>query len=147
VRKVGGFSLGGLGHMDVKFATSFGVEVTMLSHFPSKEANAKKLGAHYLALTLDVEAMKSLANEFDVILNTVSADHDYNSYLNLLNTNGTMVIVGVSSTLAMNLIKKCLSIIDSLIGGIAETQEMLDYCAEHNITSDVEVIDIASLKQ
>lgn len=132
--------------MAVKFAASFGAEVTMLSHSPSKEADAKNLGAHHFALTSDPEVMKLLANEFDVILNTVSADHDYNAYLNLLNTNGTMIIVGIPATPAvipaMTLVMKRRSIMGSLIGGIAETQEMLDYCAEHNITSDVEVINM-----
>lgn len=149
--KVGVLGLGGLGHMAVKFAASFGAEVTMLSHSPSKEADAKKLGAHHFALTSDPKVMKSLANEFDVILNTVSADHDYNAYLNLLNTNGTMIVVGIPSTPAvipaMTLVMKRRSIMGSLIGGIAETQEMLDYCAEHNITSDVEVIDMAYINE
>ena len=90
--------------------------------------------------------MKSLASEFDVILNTVSADHDYNEYLNLLNTNGTMIIVGMPSAPAVipaaSLVLKRKSIMGSLIGGIAETQEMLDYCAEHNIVSDVELINM-----
>ncbi|MFQ3173209.1 MAG: putative zinc-type alcohol dehydrogenase-like protein [Flavobacterium sp.] len=144
--KVGVLGLGGLGHMAVKFAASFGAEVTMLSHSPSKEADAKRLGAHNFALTSDAEVMKSLASEFDVILNTVSADHDYNEYLNLLNTNGTMIIVGMPSAPAVipaaSLVLKRKSIMGSLIGGIDETQEMLDYCAEHNITSDVEVIDM-----
>jgi hypothetical protein len=132
--------------MAVKFAASFGAEVTMLSHSPSKEADAKKLGAHYFALTSDPEVMKSLAGEFDVILNTVSADHDYNEYLKLLNTNGTMIVVGMPSAPAVipaaSLVLKRKSIMGSLIGGIAETQEMLDYCAEHNIISDVEVINM-----
>jgi uncharacterized zinc-type alcohol dehydrogenase-like protein len=90
--------------------------------------------------------MKSLAGEFDVILNTVSADHDYNEYLKLLNTNGTMIVVGMPSAPAVipaaSLVLKRKSIMGSLIGGIAETQEMLDYCAEHNIISDVEVINM-----
>lgn len=144
--KVGVLGLGGLGHMAVKFAVSFGAEVTMLSHSPSKEADAKKLGAHHFALTSNPETMESLTNSFDFILNTVSAKHDYNAYLNLLKTNGTMIIVGVPATPAeipaITLILKRRSIMGSLIGGIAETQEMLDYCAEHNITSDVEVIDM-----
>jgi uncharacterized zinc-type alcohol dehydrogenase-like protein len=105
-----------------------------------------KLGAHYFALTSDPEVMKSLAGEFDVILNTVSADHDYNEYLKLLNTNGTMIVVGMPSAPAVipaaSLVLKRKSIMGSLIGGIAETQEMLDYCAEHNIISDVEVINM-----
>lgn len=144
--KVAVLGLGGLGHMGVKFAVAFGAEVTMLSSSPSKEADAKKLGAHHFVLTSDKEKMKEVANSFDFILNTVSATHDYNMYLNLLRTNGTMIVVGVppeaSEVPAFTLIGKRRSIIGSLIGGIAETQEMLDFCAEHNIVSDVEVIDM-----
>jgi alcohol dehydrogenase (NADP+) len=144
--KVAVLGLGGLGHMAVKFAVSFGAEVTMLSGSASKEADAKKLGAHHFVLTSDEKKMESLANSFDFILNTVSANHDYNTYLNLLTTNGTMIVVGAPPTpaavSAFALIMKRRSIIGSLIGGIAETQEMLDYCAEHNIVSEVEVIDM-----
>jgi uncharacterized zinc-type alcohol dehydrogenase-like protein len=144
--KVAVLGLGGLGHMAVKFAASFGAEVTMLSTSPSKEADARKLGAHNFALTSDPEVMASLANSFDFIVNTISAKHEYDTYLNLLNKNGTMVVLGVpefpSVAPAMSLIWKRRSIMGSLIGGIKETQEMLDYCAEHNITSDVEVIDM-----
>ncbi|UFH35955.1 NAD(P)-dependent alcohol dehydrogenase [Flavobacterium acetivorans] len=149
--KVGVLGLGGLGHMAVKFAVSFGAEVTMLSHSPSKEADAKKLGAHHFALTSDASTMDSLANNFDFILNTVSAKHDHNAYLNLLRTNGTMIVVGAPPTPAeipvFTLIMKRRSIMGSLIGGIAETQEMLDYCAEHNITSDVELIDMSYINE
>ncbi|WP_413999466.1 NAD(P)-dependent alcohol dehydrogenase [Flavobacterium sp. W1B] len=149
--KVGVLGLGGLGHMAVKFAVSFGAEVTMLSHSPSKEADAKKLGAHHFALTSDSETMDSLTNKFDFILNTVSAKHDHNAYLNLLRTNGTMIVVGAPPAPAeipvFTLIMKRRSIMGSLIGGIAETQEMLDYCAEHNITSDVEVIDMSYINE
>lgn len=149
--RVGVLGLGGLGHMGVKFAAAFGAEVTMLSHSPSKEADAKLLGAHNFALTSDPEVMKQYQNYFDVILNTVSAPHDYNTYLNLLRTNGTMVVVGVPPTPAevpaFTLIAKRRSIMGSLIGGIKETQEMLDYCAEHNITSEVEVIDIKDINE
>jgi uncharacterized zinc-type alcohol dehydrogenase-like protein len=131
--------------MAVKFAASFGADVTMLSGSPAKEADAKKLGAHHFALTSDTAKMKSLANHFDFILNTVSAPHDYSTYLRLLKTNGTMIVVGVpprpAAIPAFDLIMKRRSIIGSLIGGIKETQEMLDYCAEHGITSDVEVIN------
>lgn len=144
--KVAVLGLGGLGHMAVKFAASFGAEVTMLSGSPSKEADAKKLGAHHFALTSNPEVMASLTNSFDVILNTVSAQHDYNTYLNLLRKNGTMIVVGVPPAgeplQAFTLIGKRRSIMGSLIGGIAETQEMLDYCAEHNIVSEVEVINM-----
>ena len=147
--KVAVLGLGGLGHMAVKFAASFGAEVTMLSGSKSKEADAKKLGAHHFVLTSDKDAMKERENYFDFILNTVSAPHDYNAYLSLLATNGTMIVVGAppapAEIPAFNLIMKRRSIIGSLIGGIKETQEMLDYCAEHNITSDVEVIDISDI--
>jgi uncharacterized zinc-type alcohol dehydrogenase-like protein len=149
--KVAVLGLGGLGHMAVKFAVAFGAEVTMLSSSPSKAADAERLGAHHFALTSDPETMKGLQNSFDFILNTVSAPHDYNTYLNLLRTNGTMIVVGVppapSQVPAFNLIMKRRSIIGSLIGGIKETQEMLDFCAEHNIVSDVEVIDIEKINE
>ena len=147
--KVAVLGLGGLGHMAVKFAVAFGAEVTMLSSTPSKEKDAQSLGAHHFALTSDAEKMKSLANHFDFILNTVSAQHEYGTYLNLLRTNGTMIVVGVpptpSAVPAFQLIGKRRSIIGSLIGGIKETQEMLDFCAEHDIASDVEVIKIQDI--
>ncbi len=149
--KVAVVGLGGLGHMAVKFAASFGAEVTMLSSSPSKEADAKKLGAHHFVLTSDAKQLDQVKNKFDVILNTVSAPHEYATYLDLLAVNGTMIVVGAppkpSEVPAFNLIMKRRSIIGSLIGGIAETQEMLDYCAEHNIVSDVEVIDISYINE
>lgn len=144
--KVAVLGLGGLGHMAVKFAAAFGAEVTMLSGSPSKEADAKRLGAHKFALTSDKAVMESLKGEFDFILNTVSAEHSYSTYLDLLKTNGTMIIVGIPSEPAkipaFDLITQRKSILGSMIGGIKETQEMLDFCAEHNIVSDVELIDI-----
>lgn len=147
--KVGILGLGGLGHMAVKFAASFGAEVTMLSTSPSKEVDAKRLGAHNFVLTKDKEQLKQYGNYFDFIIDTVSAPHDYNMYLNLLNTNGTMICVGVppepTEILGFNLIFNRRSVAGSLIGGLPETQEMLDYCALHGITSDVEVIDIKDI--
>lgn len=147
--KVGILGLGGLGHMGVKLAVSFGAEVTMLSHSPSKEADAKRLGAHKFLLTSDPEQVKSVTNYFDYILDTVSAQHDYSVYLNMLKTNGTMTCVGVppapTPVHSFSLIMNRRSLTGSLIGGIKETQEMLDYCAEHNITSDVEVINIKDI--
>lgn len=144
--KVGVVGLGGLGHMAVKFAASFGAEVTMLSTSPDKEKDARRLGAHKFALTKDPEQLKGLRNYFNFIIDTVSAPHDYNSYLQLLDTDGVMICVGVPPTpteiLGFNLIGNRRSIGGSLIGGLPETQEMLDYCAEHGITSDVEVINI-----
>ncbi len=143
-QKVAVVGLGGLGHMGVKFAASFGADVTVLSTSPSKKEDALALGAHHFAVTKEADTMKKLAGSFDFILNTVSAQHDYNEYLNLLKLNGTMVVVGVpphpSPVQAFSLIGKRRSIAGSLIGGIKQTQEMLDYCAEHNIVSDVEVI-------
>jgi len=142
--KVAIVGLGGLGHMGVKFAVSFGAEVTVISTSASKEKDAKELGAHHFAVSKDFEQMKGLRNSFDFILNTVSAQHNYGDYLNLLNLNGTMVIVGVppepSVLGAFDVIGNRRSLAGSMIGGIKETQEMLIYCAEHNITSDVEVI-------
>lgn len=149
--KVAVVGLGGLGHMAVKFAVAFGAEVTMLSTSKSKEKDAKRLGAHHFELTTEKESMDKLRNSFDFIVNTVSAPHDYNSVLSLLNKNGTMIIVGAPPSpieiMGFGLIGKRRSIMGSLIGGIKETQEMLDYCAEHNITSDVEVIDIQNINE
>ncbi|MDP4284850.1 MAG: NAD(P)-dependent alcohol dehydrogenase [Bacteroidota bacterium] len=149
--KVGVLGLGGLGHMGVKLAASMGAEVTMLSHSPSKEADAKKLGAHKFVLTSDKGQTKPVKGYFDFILNTVSADHDYNFYLRMLSTNGVMVCVGAPPTPAkipaFNLIGGRKSIAGSNIGGLPETQEMLDYCAEHNIVSDVEVIKMSEINE
>ncbi|PSK95094.1 NAD(P)-dependent alcohol dehydrogenase [Taibaiella chishuiensis] len=149
--KVAVVGLGGLGHMAVKFAASFGAEVTMLSTSPAKEQDARKLGAHKFALTRDPEQLKELANYFDFIIDTVSAPHDYNQYLSMLNTDGVMICVGVPPTpteiMGFNLIGNRRSIAGSLIGGIAETQEMLDYCAEHNIVSDIEVIKMSEINE
>lgn len=149
--KVGVVGLGGLGHMGVKIAASMGAEVTMLSHSPSKKKDAEKLGAHKFVLTSDAEQVKGAANYFDFILDTVSAEHDYNMYLDMLKRDGKMVCVGAPPTPAQipafNLIFQRKSIAGSLIGGLPETQEMLDYCAEHNIVSDVEVIDIKDINE
>jgi len=144
--KVAILGLGGLGHMAVKFASSFGAEVTMLSTSASKEADAKKLGAQKFVLTTDKESLNAVMGYFDFILDTVSAPHDYNLYLSLLKTDGVHICVGAppapTEIMGFNLIMGRKSLVGSLIGGLPETQEMLDYCAEHNIISDVEVIDI-----
>lgn len=150
-QKVAIVGLGGLGHMGVKFAVSFGAEVTVISTSASKEDDARKLGAHHFAVSKDAAQMRKLRNRFDFILNTVSAQHDYNEYLRLLNVSGTMVIVGIppnpSAIEAFSVIGKRRSLAGSMIGGIRETQEMLIYCATHNITSDVEVIDISEVNK
>ncbi|MDZ7607509.1 MAG: NAD(P)-dependent alcohol dehydrogenase [Cyclobacteriaceae bacterium] len=149
--KVGILGLGGLGHMGVKFAVNMGAEVTMLSHSPSKQADAKRLGAHKFVLTSDEEQAKSVMGYFDFILDTVSAQHDYNAYLGMLRTNGVMVCVGVppapTPVHAMSLVFGRHTLAGSLIGGIAETQEMLDYCAKHNIVSDIEMIRMDEINE
>jgi uncharacterized zinc-type alcohol dehydrogenase-like protein len=136
--------LGGLGHMAVKFAAAFGAEVTMLSTSPSKEADAKRLGAHHFVLTTDKNQLKKLKMQFDFILDTVAAVHDMNQYLDLLKIDGKMLLVGIppedNRFNAASIISKRRSIVGSMIGGIKETQEMLDFCAANNIYSDVEVI-------
>jgi alcohol dehydrogenase (NADP+) len=143
-KKVAVAGLGGLGHMGVKIAVAMGAEVTVLSTSPGKEADAKALGAHGFLNTRDAEATAAAANRFDLILDTISANHDYNAYLALLGLNGVMVVVGVPTEPiplnAFSLIGGNKVLAGSLIGGIPETQEMLDFCAEHGITSDVEVI-------
>jgi alcohol dehydrogenase (NADP+) len=142
-KKVAIAGLGGLGHMGVKIAVAMGAEVTVLSTSPSKEADARALGAHNFLNTRDAAATAAAAG-FDLILDTISAVHDYNFYLSLLGLNGVMIVVGVPTEPiplnAFSLIGGNKSIAGSLIGGIPETQEMLDFCAENGITSDVEVI-------
>ncbi|SFE41173.1 uncharacterized zinc-type alcohol dehydrogenase-like protein [Chitinophaga sp. CF118] len=149
--KVAVLGLGGLGHMAVKFAVSFGAEVTMLSTSPSKKADAERLGAHKFLLTKDPESLKAARGSFDFIIDTVSAEHDYNQYLSLLRTNGVMICVGAPPTpaavAAFSLIAGRKSLAGSMIGGIPETQEMLDYCAEHNIVSDIEVIKMDYIQE
>ena len=143
--------LGGLGHMAVKLAASMGAEVTVLSRSKNKEKDARELGAHHFELTTEKENMTKLANSFDFIMDTVSAEHDYNAYLALLRTNGVMILLGVppkpSDVKAFHLIGGRRSLVGSLVGGIKETQEMLDYCAEHNITSNVEMINIDQINE
>ncbi|MGY4385692.1 putative zinc-type alcohol dehydrogenase-like protein [Pedobacter sp. UYP24] len=147
--KLAVLGLGGLGHMAVKFGVAFGAEVTVLSTSPKKEADAKKLGAHNFVVTTDPEQIKAARGSFDFILDTVSAEHDFNMYLGLLRTDGTMICVGVppkpAEIAAFSLLGGRKSLAGSGIGGIAETQEMLDYCAEHNIVSDIEMIDIKDI--
>ncbi len=149
--KVGVVGLGGLGHMGVKFAASFGADVTVLSTSPSKEADARRMGAHNFLVTRNADAMAKQAGTFDFILNTVSAVNDYNAYLGLLKLDGTMVLVGAPPApvpvSGFSLIMKRRTLSGSLIGGIKETQEMLDYCADHDIVSDVEVIPMEKINE
>lgn len=142
--RIGVVGLGGLGHMAVKFAASFGAEVTVLSTSRNKEKDARRLGAHEFIATSEGDALTKNAERFDFLLDTVSAPHDLNAYLGLLRRDGTMIVVGVppkSTQLdAISLIWRRRRLVGSLIGGIRETQEMLDFCGDKGITSDVEVI-------
>ena len=136
--------LGGLGHMGVKLAVAMGADVTVLSTSPSKEADAKALGAHHFVVTTDKANLKALAASFDFILDCVSADHEMDMYLKMLDVEGAMVLVGLPenpiSARAFSLAGNNRTLAGSSIGGIKETQEMLDFCAEHGITSDVEMV-------
>lgn len=147
--KLAVLGLGGLGHMAVKFGVAFGAEVTVLSTSPKKEEDAKKLGAHHFVVTTDPAQVKAAMGTFDFILDTVSAEHDFNMYLSLLRTNGIHICVGVppkpAEIAAFSLLGGRKSLAGSGIGGIAETQEMLDFCAENNIVSDIEMIDMKDI--
>jgi uncharacterized zinc-type alcohol dehydrogenase-like protein len=149
--KLAVLGLGGLGHMAVKFGVAFGAEVTVLSTSPDKEQDAKKLGAHHFIVTKDEKQLAKAAGTFDFILDTVSAPHDLNLYLSLLRVNGVHICVGVPPTPyeihAFSLIGGRRSLAGSLIGGLPETQEMLDYCAAHDIVSDIELIDIKDIHE
>ncbi len=149
--KVAVVGLGGLGHMGVKFAVSFGAEVTVISTSPSKEADAKKLGATHFLVSTDKEAMSKYSSYFDVVLDAISANHDYTTYLNLLGIDGKLMVVGLPiespKVQPFSLVTNRRSVIGSCIGGMKETQEMLDYCAEHNIVSEIEVIPMQKINE
>jgi uncharacterized zinc-type alcohol dehydrogenase-like protein len=146
--RVGVIGLGGLGHMAVKLAVSMGAAVTVFSTSASKEADARRLGATGFVVSTP-EALGALAGRFDFLLDTVSAEHDYNAFLNLLRPRGAMVLVGAPATAApvhpFSLIMGSRILAGSAIGGIAETQEMLDHCAAHGIVSDIELIPIQQI--
>ena len=143
--KVAVMGLGGLGHMGVKFAVAMGAEVTVLSHSPSKEADARAMGAQHFVSTTDMNNLKPFAKSFDLILNTVSAELNIGDYLNLLKLDGTLVVIGLPgkpyAVEAGALLNGRRRIAGSMIGGIPELQEMLDFCGAHQIVSDVEVIN------
>ena len=149
--RVGVVGLGGLGHMAVKIAAAMGAEVTILSTSRSKEADAKRLGAHAFELTGEKGTFRKLAGRFDLIVDTISAPHDLNAHVGLLRPAGTMVLVGVppvpASLSTMGLVFGNKKLAGSMIGGIAETQEMLDFCAAKGITADVEVIPAAKINE
>ncbi|NIK91838.1 NAD(P)-dependent alcohol dehydrogenase [Mangrovimonas sp. CR14] len=148
--KVAVVGLGGLGHMAIKLANALGAHVTLFSRSKGKIDDAKKLGAHDVVISTDEAAMEQVMGKFDVIIDTVPYVHDLNPYVNTLNTNGTLVVVGYLGPLDPMLVTVPMimgrkSVAGSLIGGIAETQELLDFCGEHNITSDIEVIKIQDI--
>lgn len=150
-KKVAIMGLGGLGHMGVKIASAMGAEVTVLSHTDKKREDAKRLGAHNFFATSSPDTFEKLKGKFDLIINTVSAEIDWNQYLELLKVDGSMVQVGVpekpNSVSAFGLISGRKSLSGSLIGGIKETQEMLDFCGKHNITCDIEKISIDKVNE
>ena len=150
-QKVGIVGLGGLGHMGLKFAHAFGAHTVLFTTSPGKREDALRLGADEVILSKDANEMQRHANSFDFILDAVSAEHDINAYLNLLKRDGTLTLVGAPEqplpVAAFDLIFKRRQFAGSLIGGIAETQEMLDYCGQHGITSDIEMIAIQQVNE
>lgn len=149
-QKVGIIGLGGLGHMGVKLAAAMGAHVVMITTTPEKGADAKKLGAKEVIISKDANQMAAHANSFDLIIDTIPVAHDLNAYISLLKRDKTLVIVGPLDPVGVhgaNLIIKRKQVAGSVIGGIKETQEMLDFCGKHNITCDVEVIDASSINE
>lgn len=149
--KLGVLGLGGLGHMAVKFGVALGAEVTVISTSPAKQSDAVRLGAHDFVLSTDSDAVGKASSRFDFILDTVSAEHDLNQTLSMVRRDGALILVGVPPQAPQihpfSLIPFRRSVAGSMIGGIRETQEMLDFCAARNIVSDVELIDIAQINQ
>ena len=150
-QKVGVVGLGGLGHMGVKFASAFGAHVVLFTTSPGKTEDAKRLGAAEVVVSKNKDEMNKHANSFDFILDTVSANHDLNAYLSLLKRDGTLTLVGAppdpAPVAAFSLIAPRRQLAGSLIGGIPETQEMLDFCSEHDITCDIEMISIDKINE
>ena len=148
---VGVVGLGGLGHMAVKIAAAMNAQVTVFSTSSKKQGDAKRLGAQEFVLTTDPKSMKGMANRFSLIIDTVAGAHDLNPYLRALRRDGTLVVVGVSvepaSIATFPLILGRRRMAGSMFGGIRETQEMLDFCAEHEVSSDVEVIPIQDVEK
>jgi len=149
--RVGIIGLGGLGHMGVKIAKALGADVSVLSHSKSKEEDAKRLGAHRFLLTSDPKTLDAHAGQFDLLLNTVPVPLDWEKYVNLLDRDGAIVLLGIpDATPAVHpatLIMRRRSLAGSVIGGIAETQEMLDFCGKHGIASDIEVIPAQKINE
>ncbi|MBF4516868.1 NAD(P)-dependent alcohol dehydrogenase [Flavobacterium sp. ANB] len=150
--KVAVVGLGGLGHMAIKLAKSLGAEVTLFSRTPDKEKDALELGADAVVISTDANQMKSVGGKFDLIIDTVPTIHDVNPYVTTLNINGTLVLVGYLGPLdpflnSVPMIMGRKSVAGSVIGGIAETQEMLDFCGKHNIVSEIEIIKMQDINE
>jgi len=150
-KKVGIVGLGGLGHMGVKFARAMGAHTVLFTTSESKAADGKKMGADEVVISKDADAMAKHAGSFDLIVDTVSADHDLNAYLAMLRLDATMVLVGVppnpQPVHAFSLLLPRRNLSGSLIGGIGETQEMLDFCGKHNIACDIELIKMQQINE
>jgi uncharacterized zinc-type alcohol dehydrogenase-like protein len=151
-KKVGVVGLGGLGHMALKLARAMGAEVTLFTTSPGKEADAKRLGAHRVVVSKNTQAMAAVARSQDLIVNAVAAPHDLDPFIGALKRDGTMVMLGAPATPhpspgIMGLLYGRRSLAGSMIGGIAETQEMLDFCARHGITADIELIPIQQINE
>ncbi len=150
-KKVGVVGLGGLGHMGVKFAHAFGAHVVVFTTSPGKKEDALRLGADEVVVSRNADEMQKHTGSFDFILDAISADHDINAYINLLRRDGNITLVGAPAkplaVAAFGLLFGRRSLSGSLIGGIAETQEMLDFCGEHGITSDIELIKIQDINE
>jgi uncharacterized zinc-type alcohol dehydrogenase-like protein len=149
--KVGIIGLGGLGHMGVKLAHAMGAKVIMITTSPEKGADAKRLGADEVLLSTDTNAMKNAQNTFDFLLNTIPVGHDVDPYMALLKRDATMVLVGAVESLTqvngISFIFRRRNMAGSLIGGLPETQEMLDFCGKHNITCDIETITMQEVNK
>lgn len=150
--KVGVLGMGGLGHMGIKFAKAMGAEVTVFTRSASKAEEARRQGADYVIVSSDAEQMKAVAGHFNFLLDTIPVQHDLNPYLETLRFDGVHILVGLIEPIdppvhAANLVMKRRVLAGSLIGGIAETQEVLDFCAEHDISCDIEMLDIKNINE
>jgi uncharacterized zinc-type alcohol dehydrogenase-like protein len=150
--KVGVLGMGGLGHMGIKFAKAMGAEVTLFTRSEAKAEEARRQGADHVIVSTDAKQMKAAAGQFNYLLDTIPVQHDLNPYINTLKFDGVHILVGLIEPIdpplhAFNLVAKRRSVVGSMIGGLAETQEVLDFCAEHDITCDIEMLDINNINE
>jgi uncharacterized zinc-type alcohol dehydrogenase-like protein len=144
--------MGGLGHMGIKFAKAMGAEVTLFTRSEAKAEEARRQGADHVIVSTDAKQMKAAAGQFNYLLDTIPVQHDLNPYINTLKFDGVHILVGLIEPIdpplhAFNLVAKRRSVVGSMIGGLAETQEVLDFCAEHDITCDIEMLDINNINE